>query len=61
MVVLFPSGAMLMRLFPGKVGLWLHSIMQVIALGVLIAAVALGIRLVEQMREFGIDLVSLPP
>ncbi|KAK4145604.1 uncharacterized protein C8A04DRAFT_26602 [Dichotomopilus funicola] len=58
MAVLFPSGSMLMRLFPGKAGLWLHSIMQIIALGILVAAVALGIRLVQQMREFGIDLIG---
>jgi hypothetical protein len=59
-VALFPSGAIIMRLVPGRCGLWLHSLVQMLALGTLVSAVALGIRLVQQMRgETGVDLVSV--
>lgn len=62
MVALFPSGAILVRLVPGRAGLWLHSLLQMLSLGMLVSAVAVGIHLVQMMRgETGIDLVRACP
>jgi len=60
MVVLFPSGAILMRVLPGRLAVWMHGVMQIISLAVLIAAVGMGIHLVVEMKEIGMNLVSIP-
>lgn len=49
-VILFPVGAMAMRLIPGRSALWLHGITQVVAYISFIAAVGLGIWLVQEVR-----------
>lgn len=49
-VVLFPVGAIAMRIIPGRFALWLHGITQVIAYILFIAAVGLGIWLVKEVR-----------
>lgn len=50
MVALFPTGAVFMRVLPGKVALWTHALMQAAALCVSVAAVGMGIRLVNIVR-----------
>jgi len=61
MVVLFPSGAIFVRIFPAPASVWVHGLLQTLALCVLIAAVALGIRLVQDVRAgTGMDLVRVP-
>ncbi|OIW24694.1 hypothetical protein CONLIGDRAFT_103042 [Coniochaeta ligniaria NRRL 30616] len=49
-VILFPVGAMVIRLVPGRFALWLHGITQVAAYISFIAAVGLGIWLVQEVR-----------
>ncbi|KAH8903658.1 hypothetical protein BR93DRAFT_947285 [Coniochaeta sp. PMI_546] len=49
-VILFPVGAMAMRLIPGRSALWLHGITQVVAYISFIVAVGLGIWLVQEVR-----------
>jgi hypothetical protein len=49
-VILFPVGAMTMRLVPGRAALWLHAITQVVSYIIFIAAVGLGIWLVQEVR-----------
>jgi hypothetical protein len=59
MVVLFPTGAMLVRVLPGRVALWMHALTQITALGVFAGAVGFGLQLVQEVRgKFGLDLVS---
>ena len=58
MVVLFPTGAILVRVFPGRLALWAHAVMQVLALCVFVGAVGLGIHLVQEVRDLGLNLVS---
>ncbi|KAL2256513.1 hypothetical protein VTK26DRAFT_1558 [Humicola hyalothermophila] len=50
MVALFPGGAVLMRVLPGRLALWAHALAQMVALCVLVAGVAMGIRLVRIVR-----------
>lgn len=50
MVVLFPGGSILMRVIPGRLALWAHAVVQLVSLCVFIAAVALGVRLVREVR-----------
>jgi hypothetical protein len=60
MVVIFPTGAMLMRILPGRVALWSHGVMQILALGMLAGAVGLGLKLVEDLRGgVGVYLVRI--
>lgn len=62
MVVMFPTGAMLMRILPGRLALWIHGVMQILALGVLASAVGLGLELVEDLRGgIGVYLVRIHP
>jgi hypothetical protein len=49
-VILFPIGAMAMRVVPGRSALWLHAITQVMAYILFIAAAGLGIWLVREVR-----------
>lgn len=59
---LFPSGAILVRLIPGRAGFWVHSLMQMLSLTVLASAVAMGVYLIQLMRgQTGVDLVSACP
>ncbi|KAH6617152.1 hypothetical protein F5144DRAFT_585612 [Chaetomium tenue] len=61
MAALFPSGAILVRLIPGRGGFWIHSLMQMLSLAVLASAVAVGIYLVQLMRgQTGVDLMADP-
>ncbi|KAK0636553.1 hypothetical protein B0T17DRAFT_519367 [Bombardia bombarda] len=50
MVVLFPLGSILMRILPGRLGLWIHGIFQLLAFAVFIAGVGLGIYLVRTVQ-----------
>lgn len=61
MVAFFPSGAMLVRLLPGRAGVWAHALTQAAGLALLVAAVGLGVQLMAEVREIGIDLVSAEP
>ncbi|KAL2175073.1 uncharacterized protein P884DRAFT_207376, partial [Thermothelomyces heterothallicus CBS 202.75] len=59
MVALFPSGAILLRILPSRIGLWVHALMQVLAVCVLVAAVGLGIHLVQDLQNgTGMNLMS---
>ncbi len=58
MVVLFPGGAILVRVLPGRLALWAHAVVQVMALCVFVGAVGLGIHLVQEVRDLGLNLVS---
>jgi hypothetical protein len=49
-VVLFPTGAMVIRIVPGRLGLWLHAITQLVAYVSFIAAAGLGIWLVREVQ-----------
>ncbi|KAK4248073.1 hypothetical protein C7999DRAFT_40703 [Corynascus novoguineensis] len=55
MVVLFPSGAIFVRILPPPAAVWVHGLLQTLALCVLIAAVALGIRLVQDLGNSEIN------
>ncbi|KAK4099462.1 hypothetical protein N658DRAFT_487668 [Parathielavia hyrcaniae] len=58
MVALFPTGAVFMRILPGRVALWTHAITQIVGLAVFVGAVGLGLQLVSQVREnIGLDLL----
>jgi len=48
--ILFPIGAMTMRLVPGRAALWLHALTQLVAYVSFTAAVGLGIWLVREVR-----------
>jgi hypothetical protein len=62
MVALFPSGAILMRILPGRAALWMHALVQVAALAVFLGAVGMGLLLVQEVREYiGVDLVRNCP
>ena len=50
MVVLFPLGSILMRILPGRWAIWVHGLAQVASLTVYIAAVGLGIYLVQMVQ-----------
>lgn len=58
-VILFPSGAILMRLVPGRLAVWVHGAVQIISWVVFIVAAGLGIYLAQEMNFFGGNLVSL--
>lgn len=49
-VGLFPIGAILMRVIPGRFAWIIHGVFQVLAYGVYIAAAALGIKLMQLIR-----------
>ncbi|KAI2472406.1 hypothetical protein F4781DRAFT_428377 [Annulohypoxylon bovei var. microspora] len=48
--ILFPAGAILMRIIPGRHAWWIHALFQVVAYILYIAAAALGIRLVQMIK-----------
>lgn len=50
MVILFPAGSILVRVLPGPFALWCHAIAQLVAICVFIAAFALGVHLVREVR-----------
>ncbi|KAI1208913.1 uncharacterized protein F4807DRAFT_104065 [Annulohypoxylon truncatum] len=60
--ILFPAGAILMRIIPGRHAWWIHGVFQVIAYLLYIAAAALGIRLIQIIKipPNGTSLVSVP-
>lgn len=62
-VVLFPIGAMAMRVVPGRLAIWVHAITQLVAYIVFIAAAGLGIWLVQEVRipQAGGNLVRRIP
>ncbi|KAK5658165.1 hypothetical protein OQA88_2138 [Cercophora sp. LCS_1] len=45
MVILFPVGSILMRLWPGRFAIWVHALFQVLAFCVYIAGAGIGIYL----------------
>ena len=49
-VGLFPIGAILMRVIPGRFAWIIHGVFQILAYGVYIAAAALGIQLMQLIR-----------
>ena len=59
MVVLFPLGAILVRVLPaGRIALWTHGLVQMAAVGALVAAAALGVQIATEVNEgTGMDLV----
>jgi hypothetical protein len=57
-VVLFPVGSVLLRLVPGRVAVWVHVCVQMVAWGVYVAAAGLGVYLVRVVRVPGDGLVS---
>ncbi len=58
-VVLFPTGGVLVRVLHGRRALWAHGLMQVLALAVLVGALGLGVHLVQEVKHLGLNLVSL--
>ncbi|KAH6856273.1 hypothetical protein B0I37DRAFT_351354 [Chaetomium sp. MPI-CAGE-AT-0009] len=46
MVVLFPVGSVIVRVVPGRFAVWVHAVFQMLAWGVYVAAVGVGIYLV---------------
>ncbi|KAK3688248.1 hypothetical protein B0T22DRAFT_459034 [Podospora appendiculata] len=50
LVLLFPIGAILMRILPGRLALWTHALFQLLALAVFIAAAGLGIYLTQAVH-----------
>lgn len=64
MVVLFPIGAILVRVLPAgrpRLAVWVHSGFQTLALCVLVGAAGVGVKLARMMVTPGGDLVSLGP
>jgi hypothetical protein len=55
----FPIGAIIIRVIPGKAGVYLHALMQFFAYCVFIAATGMGIWLATYVRFTYYDLVSL--
>ncbi|KAI1456571.1 hypothetical protein F4805DRAFT_220101 [Annulohypoxylon moriforme] len=51
--ILFPAGAILMRIIPGRHAWWIHGVFQVVAYLLYVAAAALGIRLIQ--------IIKIPP
>lgn len=62
-VVIFPIGAILVRLLPSRHTWIIHAAIQIIGFILYIAAAALGIHLIEMVRipPDGSSLVSNPP
>ncbi|KAK3985488.1 hypothetical protein QBC44DRAFT_345292 [Cladorrhinum sp. PSN332] len=50
MVLLFPIGSILLRVLPGRLGVWAHAVFQLVATCIYIAGVGLGIYLVTVVR-----------
>jgi hypothetical protein len=48
--VLFPIGAIFMRLVPGRFAIWIHAATQVVAYIVFIAGAALGFWMIQQVQ-----------
>ncbi len=58
MVVFFPTGAVLVRFLEGRSALWAHAVVQIFAVSVYVAAVAVGFHLAQEVRGVGVDFVS---
>lgn len=48
--ILFPVGAIAMRLVPGRAALWVHAITQLVGYIIFVTAAGLGIWLVREVR-----------
>lgn len=57
-VALFPLGAVLMRLVPGRMSIWFHAVTQLAALALFIASIGLGAYIVNLVQDGGFPLVS---
>lgn len=57
-VILFPLGAILLRLIPGRFSVWIHALVQVLAWLLYIAGFALGVVLLRMLPSGGQSLVS---
>ncbi|KAK4169912.1 hypothetical protein QBC43DRAFT_329486 [Cladorrhinum sp. PSN259] len=53
MVLLFPIGSILLRVLPGRLGLWAHALFQCLALCIYVAGAGLGIYMVTVVRVPG--------
>lgn len=60
-VILFPLGAILLRLIPGRFSVWIHALVQVLAWLLYIAGFALGVVLLRMLPSGGQSLVSAYP
>ncbi|KAK4038395.1 hypothetical protein C8A01DRAFT_37638 [Parachaetomium inaequale] len=60
MVLLFPIGSILLRVLPGRVGVWVHAVFQVLAWCVYVAGAAVGIYLVTLVQIPGGGLLQNP-
>ncbi|KAL1881487.1 hypothetical protein VTK73DRAFT_3549 [Phialemonium thermophilum] len=49
-VVLFPVGAILMRIVPGRGAIWVHGIFQLVAYIIYVAAAALGFWMIREVQ-----------
>ena len=49
-VVLLPGGAILMRLLPGRLAIWVHAAAQIVAFIIFIGAAALGFVLINEVN-----------
>jgi hypothetical protein len=58
-VGIFPSGAILMRVVPGRFTIWIHAVLQLLGYATFIAAAGLGIYMVKLVNIRGSDLVCL--
>ncbi|KAK3303152.1 uncharacterized protein B0T15DRAFT_539360 [Chaetomium strumarium] len=56
MIVLFPSGSILMRVIPGPLAIWVHGMTQLVAFVLFTAAAAMGLGLVQEVDRVGISL-----
>ncbi|KAK4033911.1 hypothetical protein C8A01DRAFT_49577 [Parachaetomium inaequale] len=60
MVVLFPLGAIMVRVLPaGRIALWTHGLIQMAAVCALVAAAALGVEIVMEVNEGAGDRINL--
>lgn len=57
-VILFPTGAMIMRVFPSRHVIRIHAAFQVLAYLIYTASFAIGVHLVRTIRIGSFDLVS---
>jgi hypothetical protein len=60
MIILFPSGSVLMRVIPSPFALYVHGMTQLVAFVLFTVAVAMGFALVREVGKAGIHLVSTP-
>ncbi|KAH6672797.1 hypothetical protein EV126DRAFT_435670, partial [Verticillium dahliae] len=57
-VALFPLGAVLMRLVPGRMSIWFHAVTQLAALALFIASIGLGAYIVNLVQDGGFPLLD---